>query len=54
MFDIVGVDVGFENPIFAAIEINYEDADNDHTGDALAGTQKVLLLLQGIRLMLSA
>jgi splicing factor 3B subunit 3 len=42
MFDIVGVDVGFENPLFAAIEINYEDADHDPSGDALVGTQKCL------------
>ena len=32
VFHIVGVDVGFENPLFACLEIDYEDADNDPTG----------------------
>ncbi|KAJ2741010.1 pre-mRNA-splicing factor rse1 [Coemansia sp. BCRC 34301] len=27
-FDVVGVDVGYENPVFAAIESNYEDASS--------------------------
>ncbi|OQS05115.1 pre-mRNA-splicing factor RSE1, partial [Thraustotheca clavata] len=27
-FDIVGIDVGFENPIFATLEIDYADHDN--------------------------
>jgi splicing factor 3B subunit 3 len=26
-FDIVGLDCGFDNPIFAAIELDYSDAD---------------------------
>ena len=29
VYSLVGVDVGFENPIFAAIEQNYEDEEND-------------------------
>jgi splicing factor 3B subunit 3 len=29
----VGVDVGFENPLFACLEIDYEEADNDPTGE---------------------
>uniref|UniRef100_A0A7S0PY64 DNA damage-binding protein 1 n=1 Tax=Coccolithus braarudii TaxID=221442 RepID=A0A7S0PY64_9EUKA len=28
-FDIVGVDVGFDNPIFAAIEVDAEEVEND-------------------------
>ena len=32
VFHIVGVDVGFENPLFACLEIDYEEADNDPTG----------------------
>lgn len=28
-FDIVGLDVGFENPIFASLEVDYNDADNN-------------------------
>jgi splicing factor 3B subunit 3 len=30
-FSICGVDVGFENPIFAAIELDYEEADAYHS-----------------------
>ena len=41
-FCIVGVDVGFENPIFACIELDYTDADQDPTGEAIAETNKVL------------
>ena len=26
---IVGVDVGFENPLFAALEVDYSEADQD-------------------------
>lgn len=29
---MVGVDVGFENPMFACLEIDYEEADADPTG----------------------
>ena len=35
VFHIVGVDVGFENPLFACLEIDYEEADNDPTGKAI-------------------
>lgn len=42
VFSITGVDVGFENPIFAAIELDYSDADQDHTGVAAASAQKHL------------
>lgn len=30
---MVGVDVGFENPMFACLEIDYEEADADPTGN---------------------
>lgn len=40
--DIVGVDVGFENPIFACLEIDYSEADQDPTGEALKETEKIL------------
>ncbi|KAJ3054091.1 Splicing factor 3B subunit 3 [Rhizophlyctis rosea] len=39
---IVGVDVGFENPIFACIEVDYSDADQDPTGEAFQNTEKLL------------
>jgi splicing factor 3B subunit 3 len=29
---MVGVDVGFENPIFATLEVDYADVDHDPTG----------------------
>lgn len=32
VFSLVGVDCGFDNPIFAAIELDYADADMDPTG----------------------
>ena len=28
VFDMVGVDVGFQNPIFACLEMDYEEVDN--------------------------
>ena len=41
VYHTVGVDVGFENPIFACIEIDYSDADEDPTGEAFFNTEKV-------------
>ena len=38
---IVGVDVGFENPLYAALEVDYSEADNDPTGQAIRDTEKV-------------
>ncbi|KAJ3092115.1 Splicing factor 3B subunit 3, partial [Quaeritorhiza haematococci] len=40
--DIVGVDVGFENPVFAAIEVDYADADQDPTGEAFQNAEKLI------------
>ncbi|KAF9970712.1 pre-mRNA-splicing factor rse1 [Actinomortierella ambigua] len=42
VFSCVGVDVGFENPIFACIEVDYGEADRDPTGEALNETEKML------------
>ncbi|KAF7321883.1 CPSF-A domain-containing protein [Mycena kentingensis (nom. inval.)] len=39
---IVGLDVGFENPMFAALEVDYAEADQDHTGQAARDTEKML------------
>lgn len=33
VYHMIGVDVGFENPTFACIEMDYEEADQDHTGE---------------------
>jgi splicing factor 3B subunit 3 len=38
---IVGVDVGFENPMFAALEVDYTESDQDPTGSAAKAAQKV-------------
>merc|ERR1719272_1298476 len=42
VFDMVGVDVGFENPVFACLEMDYEEADQDPTGEAATETQQTL------------
>ena len=39
---LVGLDVGFENPTFAALEVDYDEADRDPTGEAVAATEKLL------------
>eukprot|EP00798_Chlamydomonas_sp_ICE-L_P023642 gene23642-9170_t len=41
-FTTVGLDCGFDNPIFAAIELDYSDADQDPTGEAASMAQKHL------------
>ena len=42
MFSVVGIDVGFDNPVFAMIELEYTEADQDPTGEAAAETEKRL------------
>jgi len=39
--EIVGLDVGFENPLFAALEVDYAESDQDPTGAAFDSTDKV-------------
>ncbi|RPD53419.1 hypothetical protein L226DRAFT_617381 [Lentinus tigrinus ALCF2SS1-7] len=39
---IVGLDVGFENPTFAALEVDYTQADQDSTGAAFNNAEKML------------
>lgn len=39
---IVGVDVGFENPLFACLEVDYSEADQDPTGAAFESAEKML------------
>ncbi|EIW82846.1 hypothetical protein CONPUDRAFT_81012 [Coniophora puteana RWD-64-598 SS2] len=39
---IVGLDVGFENPLFAALEVDYAEADQDPTGEAAQNAEKML------------
>jgi len=42
VYGLIGVDVGFDNPIFACIELDYSDADQDSTGEAAVMANKVL------------
>lgn len=42
VYHMVGVDVGFENPMFACLEMDYEEADNDPSGEAAQTTQQTL------------
>jgi splicing factor 3B subunit 3 len=42
-FHMVGLDVGFENPVFASIELDYADADADVTGEAAEEASKELV-----------
>ncbi|TFK22207.1 pre-mRNA-splicing factor RSE1 [Coprinopsis marcescibilis] len=39
---IIGVDVGFENPMYAALEVDYSEADQDPTGEVFNKTEKML------------
>ncbi|CAD5206793.1 unnamed protein product [Bursaphelenchus okinawaensis] len=41
-FAVTGIDVGFENPTFACLEVDYEDADYDHTGEAAKNAKQTL------------
>eukprot|EP00049_Salpingoeca_infusionum_P019072 m.360060 g.360060 ORF g.360060 m.360060 type:complete len:1203 (-) comp18864_c0_seq1:145-3753(-) len=34
VYDMIGIDVGFDNPVFACLELDYEDVDEDVTGEA--------------------
>lgn len=43
---IIGVDVGYDNPIFAALETDYQEADEDPTP---AGVDKVEKVMYGFR-----
>lgn len=43
LFALVGLDVGYENPIFAALEVDYGDADQDPSGDAYDNIKKQLV-----------
>ncbi|GBE87385.1 Pre-mRNA-splicing factor RSE1 [Sparassis crispa] len=39
---IVGLDVGFENPAFAVLEVDYAKSDQDPTGEAFQNVEKML------------
>ncbi len=42
LFSVVGIDVGFDNPVFAMIELEYTEADQDSSGEAAQETEKKL------------
>lgn len=46
VWSVAGLDVGFENPQFGAIELDYGDIDRDPTGEALRSAQKMLTLYE--------
>eukprot|EP00873_Tetraselmis_striata_P011542 jgi/Tetstr1/431806/TSEL_021301.t1 len=46
VFSLVGMDMGYDNPVFAAIELDYAEADQDATGEAAAEAQKHLTLYE--------
>lgn len=39
---IIGLDVGFDNPMFAALEVDYSESDQDPTGEAFNNAEKML------------
>ncbi|XP_050056408.1 splicing factor 3B subunit 3 isoform X3 [Aphis gossypii] len=42
VYHMVGIDVAFDNPIFACLEIDYEEVDADPTGEAVQNTRQTL------------
>ncbi|KAH8927209.1 hypothetical protein BT69DRAFT_1294288 [Atractiella rhizophila] len=40
---IIGMDVGFENPCFAVLEIDYTESDQDWEGEAFENAEKLLV-----------
>lgn len=43
VFAMTALDVGYENPVFAALEMDYSEADQDPTGQAYEEIEKVLV-----------
>lgn len=43
VFAMISLDVGYENPVFAALEVDYSEADQDPTGLAYEEIEKVLV-----------
>ncbi|KAI9766913.1 MAG: pre-mRNA-splicing factor rse1 [Geoglossum simile] len=43
VFAMVGLDVGYENPVFASLEVDYSDSDQDPTGEAYLEIEKSLV-----------
>jgi splicing factor 3B subunit 3 len=45
---IVGLDVGYENPMFAALEVDYTESDQDPTREAFNSAEKVRRLMRWV------
>ncbi|OJJ49096.1 hypothetical protein ASPZODRAFT_60110 [Penicilliopsis zonata CBS 506.65] len=43
VFAMISLDVGYENPIFAALEVDYSESDQDPTGQAYEEVEKHLV-----------
>ena len=43
VFAMTALDSGFENPVFAALEVDYTECDQDPTGEATANVEKLLV-----------
>lgn len=43
VFAMTALDVGYDNPVFAALEVDYSEADQDPTGQAYEQLEKVLV-----------
>ena len=43
VFALVGLDDGYENPVFAALEVDYSECDQDPTGQAFEELEKSLV-----------
>ena len=43
VFALVGLDVGYENPVFASIEVDFSESDQDPTGQAFEELEKSLV-----------
>lgn len=43
VFALTALDVGYENPVFAALEVDYSESDQDPTGQAYAEVEKQLV-----------
>ncbi|CDM37742.1 hypothetical protein DTO013E5_6275 [Penicillium roqueforti] len=43
VFAMICLDVGYDNPVFAALEVDYSESDQDPTGEAYEELEKVLV-----------
>ena len=43
---LTGLDAGYDNPVFAALEIDYTECDEDYTGEAAEGATTTLTLYE--------